>query len=172
MKEYGGTFTQERYIEEELVRYEYRIEYSSNGTDWAPYEETQNTVFPHKLIPRRARTRYIRIVFAGAPYGQNFSISGLRVFGLDNNKKPSAVSGENAERTSATEARLSWNSQNDAMGYCIRLGIAPDKLYNSILLYGQNDYTVTFLNKETEKYYFAVDSFNESGITKGSINEF
>ena len=83
-----------------------------------------------------------------------------------------AVSGENAERTSATEARLSWNSQNDAMGYCIRLGIAPDKLYNSILLYGQNDYTVTFLNKETEKYYFAVDSFNESGITKGSINEF
>lgn len=45
MKEYGGTFTQERYIEEELVRYEYRIEYSSNGTDWAPYEETQNTVF-------------------------------------------------------------------------------------------------------------------------------
>ena len=29
-----------------------------------------------------------------------------------------------------------------------------------------------FLNKETEKYYFAVDSFNESGITKGSINEF
>ena len=85
---------------------------------------------------------------------------------------PSAVSGENAERTSATEARLSWNSQNDAMGYCIRLGIAPDKLYNSILLYGQNDYTVTFLNKETEKYYFAVDSFNESGITKGSINEF
>ena len=74
MKEYGGTFTQERYIEEELVRYEYRIEYSSNGTDWAPYEETQNTVFPHKLIPRRARARYIRIVFASAPYGQNFSI--------------------------------------------------------------------------------------------------
>lgn len=88
MKEYGGTFTQERYIEEELVRYEYRIEYSSNGTDWAPYEETQNTVFPHKLIPRRARARYIRIVFASAPYGQNFSISGLRVFGLDNNKSP------------------------------------------------------------------------------------
>ena len=172
MKEYGGTFTQERYIEEELVRYEYRIEYSSNGTDWIPYGEIQNTVFPHKLIPCRAKARYIRAVFARAPYGQNFSISGLRVFGLDNNKKPSAVSGENAERTSATEAKLSWNSQNDAMGYCIRLGIAPDKLYNSILLYGQNDYTITFLNKETEKYYFAVDSFNESGITKGSINEF
>lgn len=76
MKEYGGTFTQERYIEEELVRYEYRIEYSSNGTDWAPYEETQNTVFPHKLIHRRARARYIRIVFASAPYGQNFRYPG------------------------------------------------------------------------------------------------
>lgn len=172
IKEYGGTFTQERYIEEELVRYEYKIEYSINGADWSAYGEKQNTTLPHKLISRSEKARFIRIVFDSAPYGQNFSISGLRVFGIGNGEKPKKASGEKAIRKSNTVASVSWNRQSDADGYCIRLGIAPDKLYNSILLYGQNDYTVTFLNKETAKYYFAVDTFNENGITKGTVHEF
>ena len=80
--------------------------------------------------------------------------------------------GEQAERVNDTVGELSWNSQPDTTGYCIRIGIAPDKLYNSILLYGQNSYRITFLNQETKTYYYAVDAFNEQGITEGKVKKF
>ena len=76
-----------------------------------------------------------------------------------------------AKRLSPTRAKFSWAAQKDATGYCIRLGIAPDKLYSSVLLYGQTEYTATFLNAETKVYYYAVDCFNEKGIVQGDVRK-
>lgn len=171
LKEYGGTFTQERYIEEELVKYNYYLEYSIDGENWFNFGEMQNTTLPHKLIEFSAKARYIKAVFDSTPFGQNFAVSGLRVFGLGNGSLPLPCADITAERINATTGKIKWCKAPDT-NYCIRIGIAPDKLYNSILLYNQNEYTVTFLNEETEKYYFAVDSFNENGITKGTVNTF
>ena len=61
-------------------------------------------------------------------------------------------------------------AQKDATGHCIRLGIAPDKLYTSILLYDENEYTATFLDAGTQ-YFYAVDAFNEKGITQGEVRQ-
>ncbi len=171
--EYGGTISQERYIEKELVEYGYRLEYSLDGKSWSCFgEEKILTTLPHKLVEFYAVARYIRITFDSSPYDQNFTLSGLRVFGFGSGKKPSQVIGEQAERVNDTVGELSWNSQPDTIGYCIRIGIAPDKLYNSILLYGQNSYRITFLNQETKTYYYAVDAFNEQGITEGKVKKF
>ena len=171
--EYGGTISQERYIEKELVEYGYQLEYSLDGKSWSCFgEEKILTTLPHKLVEFHAVARYIRITFDSSPYDQNFTLSGLRVFGFGSGKKPSQVMGEQAERVNDTVGELSWNSQPDTTGYCIRIGIAPDKLYNSILLYGQNSYRITFLNQETKTYYYAVDAFNEQGITEGKVKKF
>ena len=51
----------------------------------------------------------------------------------------------------------------------MRFGIAPNKLYLSHMVYGDSHVLLTALNAEQEHYYFSVDSFNESGITKGKI---
>lgn len=172
-KEYGGTVSQERYIEKELVEYSYLLEYSLDGNLWYCYgKEAITTTLPHKLVQQQTAARYVRITFYSAPYHQNFTLSGLRVFGKGDSSLPQQVMEERAERISDTAAVISWKKQTDATGYCIRIGIAPDKLYNSILLYGQETYRITFLNQETDTYYYAVDSFNEQGITQGKVRKF
>ena len=42
-----------------------------------------------------------------------------------------------------------------------------DKLYTSVMVYDSNSLMVNGLNKDVT-YYFSIDSFNESGIAKGT----
>lgn len=54
------------------------------------------------------------------------------------------------------------------MGYNVRFGIAPDKLYNCCQVYGENHVRLITLNAGVP-YWFAVDAFNENGITPGPV---
>ena len=172
-KEYGGTISQERYIEEEEVEATYLLETSLDGKEWTPYAGGKITTnLPHKLFEEERRARFVRITFERAPYGTKFTLSGLRVFGYGEGEKPKAVKGEQAIRNSDTKGSISWEPTKNTTGYCIRLGIAPDKLYNSVLLYEKNSYEITFLNAEVDTYYYAIDSFNEQGITEGEVKSF
>lgn len=167
-REYGGTISQERYIDEEQPDYAYTLEVSADGKIWRPYA-VGITKLPHKLWAVNARARYVRITFESAPFGQKFTLCGLRVFGFGGGALPEQTKGAAARRLSPTRACFQWTAQKDVVGYCIRLGIAPDKLYTSVLLYEQNSYTATFLNAETKVYYYAVDCFNETGIVQGDV---
>ncbi len=167
-REYGGTLTQERYIDEEQPDYCYVLEVSADKQIWETFGGG-STKLPHKLWEGKARARYVRITFVSAPFGQKFTLCGLRVFGFGNGQKCGRTCGISAQRTSATRAKFSWAAVEGAVGYCLRLGIASDKLYTSVLLYGQNNYAATFLNAETKDYYYAVDAFNEQGITEGEV---
>ena len=167
-KEYGGTLTQERYIDEEQPDYVYTIETSVDGKIWQTYGGGK-TKLPHKLWVANARARYVRITFTAAPFGQRFTLCGFRVFGFGEGILPRKSEVVSAKRISPTRGAFRWKKQKDAVGYCLRLGISPDKLYTSVLLYEQNEYTATFLNDETSEYYYAVDTFNEQGITEGEI---
>lgn len=169
-REYGGTISQERFIDTEQPGYVYTLEVSSDGKTWQPYAGG-STKLPHKLWAEKARARYVRITFESAPFGQKFTLCGLRVFGFGGGALPEQTKGMTAKRLSPTRAKFSWAAQKDATGYCIRLGIAPDKLYSSVLLYGQTEYTATFLNAETKVYYYAVDCFNEKGIVQGDVRK-
>jgi hypothetical protein len=62
-------------------------------------------------------------------------------------------------------ATLAWTRSEGAEGYIVRYGIAPDKLYNQYQVSGE-PVEVRTLTVGT-RYYFRVDSFNTSGITKG-----
>jgi xylan 1,4-beta-xylosidase len=67
----------------------------------------------------------------------------------------------------ACKAKLDWAQNNTADGYVIRFGVAADKLYNSVEILGnKTHYDLNCLNKG-QQYYFKIDAYNESGITKG-----
>ncbi|MNT92277.1 hypothetical protein D3C72_2335340 [compost metagenome] len=61
-----------------------------------------------------------------------------------------------------------WKKQSDAIGYNIYYGIAPDKLYNSIMVYDGNSYDFRGFDKGTT-YYLGIEAFNESG--KSNVSE-
>jgi len=79
--------------------------------------------------------------------------------------KPKKVAGFKVDRNPADprNAMITWKVQPDAIGYTIYYGIAPDKLYNSIMVYEGSSYDFRGLDKGTE-YYFAIEAFNENGI--------
>jgi len=67
--------------------------------------------------------------------------------------------------------RLEWAEVPDAIGYNVRFGVQPDKLFHHYIVYGDPGVTLNVLNADLP-YYFAIDSFNEAGITEGKAIKF
>ena len=103
------------------------------------------------------------------PYGQTLRISGLRIFGFGGGAAP-AQAQATVHRTGPMNALVQWQplAEMDAQGCNIRYGIAPDKLYQSWLVYGVQELDLSTL-MAGQDYYLRVDSFNENGITEGSL---
>ena len=160
----------QRYINLDAGRIRYLLEGSTDGEQWSILEDKRETLtdLPHDFIvlPETKKLRYIKLTCYEMPYHAKFALSGLRVFGMGNGKAPveSVITGV---RTSKTSADLSWSKAEDATGYNIRYGIAPDKLYHSWMVYEQTELKLNSLNEGVE-YYICVDSFNENGITSGT----
>jgi len=67
-----------------------------------------------------------------------------------------------AERRNAW---LKWQLMDDATGYTIYSGIAPDQMYNSVMVFGKNEYYFRAMDID-RTYYFQIEAFNENGIGK------
>lgn len=153
------------------IFYQYKIEYSGNKSDWKTLvDKTESREDrPHVFIelPNKVETRYIRIINNRVPDG-NFAVSGFRVFGFGNGNKLKPVNSFSVDRNQEDKRQvtLKWQGQADATGYNIRYGVAPDKLYQNHQVLGSDSVTIRSLNKSLD-YYFTVDVFNETGITKG-----
>ena len=74
----------------------------------------------------------------------------------------------NAASINATRRVSSAVAIENAQGCNVRYGIAPDKLYQSWLVYDADEVTLSTL-MAGQTYYICVDSFNENGITTGKI---
>ncbi len=114
------------------------------------------------------RLRYVRVTGYEMPFQGSFAMSGLRVFGHAGKTAPVPVTGVAAERLDGMTMQVSWTPSQDCDGYNVRWGTAPDKLYHSWQLYGNESDGITIgqLNDGTD-CYVAVDTFNGSGITAG-----
>ena len=131
---------------------------------------------PHDYVEltKSITARYIKMVNIHNASGL-FAVSDFRVFGNGLSEKPKYVADFKVKRNASDSrnAIISWKKQTDAIGYTIYYGIAPNKLYNSIMVYGDSSYDFRGLDKGT-KYYFAIESFNENGIgkrTKSIVSE-
>lgn len=162
--------TSSRYIDtDQTLHTRYVLEGKQKDGQWYVLEDKSQaeTELVHDYLRFDGiKIRYLRITAKELPYHQKFALSGLRVFGKGNGTAPGKVQNVRAKRTGDMDASVSWDALPEAMGYQVRCGIAPDKLYNSYLLYEENKMDITILNKG-QQYYICVDSFNESGITEG-----
>jgi hypothetical protein len=148
---------------------QYMIYSSTDGKNWKVLvDKSRNkTDVPHDYIEltKPVKTRYLKIVNIHMPTGK-FAISGFRAFGKGAGIKPDAVKdfivlrGDSEHRNSW----LRWQPVDNAIGYTIYMGIAPDKLYNNIMVYGKNEYFFNGMDKGLP-YYFQIEAFNENGIS-------
>ncbi|KAF0129545.1 MAG: beta-xylosidase [Bacteroidetes bacterium] len=151
------------------VFHQYKIFASTDGKKWnLIVDKSQNTKdVPHDYIelPEDVKARFIKLVNIHMPTGK-FAISGLRVFGFGNMEKPKKVEDFIVLRTEKDKrsAWLKWKIVDNAYAYNIYMGTEPDKLYNSIMVYGANEYWLKTLDKE-KTYYFTIEAINESGLS-------
>lgn len=152
---------------------EIRVEFSLDGVEWSVVHDRIGTGLdaPHAFIalPKVRRARYVRVTAGAMPFGGSFSVSGLRVFGYGDVPLPREID-VRGERRDPRTASLHWDAGPGAgaVGYNVRYGISPEKLYHSWLVYDRTDLEIGSLNTG-HPYWFAVDSFNEAGVTPGIV---
>lgn len=148
---------------------QYRVLGSDDEKHWLVLiDKSHNTTdVPHDYVEltEPAHVRYIRLENIHMPTGK-FAISGLRVFGRGVGSPPDSVRQFIVLRTEKDKrsAWIKWSPVENAYGYTIYFGTAPDKLYNSIQVYDANDYWFKVMDKE-KTYYFAIESFNQNGVS-------
>lgn len=146
----------------------YTIEGSVDGKAWITLVDRSNS---YKDVPNDyvelgvpQTVRYIRYKNIHVPT-PHLAISGLRVFGKGTGKTPAAVKGfKVARKTDRRDAMITWNAVPAAQGYNVYWGIAPDKLYNSWMVYDTASLNLKSLTVD-QQYYFAVEAFNENGVS-------
>jgi len=157
----------------EGVYHQYKIWASNDGKKWKILvDKSRNTTdVPHDYIEMGtpAKARYLKLENLKMPTGK-YALSGFRVFGKGNGEPPQAVEDFSVLRADPKKygerrsAWLKWRQNAGADGYVIYFGKSPDKLYGSIMVYGQNDYFFTGMDR-TDRYYFQIEAFNNNGIS-------
>ncbi|MDR2470146.1 MAG: family 43 glycosylhydrolase [Tannerella sp.] len=151
--------------------YQYTVEESSDGRNWKLLvDKSQNRTkdAPHEYIQleQPVATRYLRINNIRVPAGK-FSLHDFRIFGKSRRAAPRQVTSGIATRgADRRQVKLAWDNIPDATGYNIRFGTREGKLYQNYSVMGKNEVSIHILNTD-KPYFFAVDAFNEGGITKG-----
>ena len=151
------------------LRQRYLVEASVEGARWRVLVDYRNSFrdAPHNYIEldQPIEARYIRYRHHYVP-GKNLAMGNIRVFGLGRGKKPATVKGFTVVREAdERNVRISWKAVKGAQGYNVLWGVAPDKLYSSWMVYGDNSLDLRALTVG-QKYYFAIEAFNENGISQ------
>ncbi|MFZ4056606.1 MAG: discoidin domain-containing protein [Ferruginibacter sp.] len=151
------------------IYHQYILYYSVDGKKWLVLKDksNNNTDVPHEYIELDApvKARYLKLVNIHMPTGK-FAISGIRAFGFGNGELPNAVNQFIVLRTEDDKrsAWLKWSPVNNAYAYNIYTGLAPDKLYNCIMVHDANEYYYKAMDK-TKPYYFCIEAINENGVS-------
>jgi hypothetical protein len=152
--------------------HQYKLYYSIDGKKWGVLVDKSNnkTDVPHEYVELSSpvQARFIKLENIHMPAGK-FAISGLRVFGNGNGAKPEEVKTFFVLRTEKDKRSgwIKWNPVNNAFAYNIYYGIAPDKLYNCIMVLQNNEYWFKGMDK-LKTYYFSIEAINENAVSKKS----
>ncbi len=131
-------------------------------------DKTENTTdIPHEYIELQfpVQARYLRLENVHMPTGR-FALSGFRAFGKGTGSPASPVQQFFVLRTEKDKrsAWLKWKPVDDAYAYNIYYGIAPDKLYNCVMVYDANEYWFKAMDSK-KTYYFTIEAINENGVS-------
>jgi xylan 1,4-beta-xylosidase len=154
------------------LSHRYQLYGSLDGRRWkCLVDKSANTEdVPHDYVEFSipVYARYLKLVNGHVPTGK-FALSGLRVFGKINAHVPPAVTGFSVQRSASDRrvAELSWERASRAYAYNLRYGVAPDKLYTSILVHDSTHYTFRGMSVGQE-YFFSIQPVGEGGAGKES----
>jgi hypothetical protein len=153
------------------LHHRYTVDGSLDGKTWTTLidkkESFTDNPNDYVVLESPARIRYIRYNNVKVPTG-HLAISGFRVFGKGEGSIPKTPANFKINRTTdRRDALLTWAQVNGSQGYNIKWGIAPNKLYNSWLVYDVNQLDLKSLGTD-QTYYFTVEAFNENGVSKAT----
>ena len=152
--------------------HQYKLYYSVDGKKWNALIDKSNnkTDVPHEYVEleKPVQARFIKLENIHMPTGK-FAISGLRVFGSGGGAKPGDVKDFIVLRTEKDKRSgwIKWRPVNNAYACNIYYGTAPDKLYNCIMVYDNNEYWFKGMDK-LKTYYFSIEAVNENGVSERS----
>jgi len=150
------------------IDHEYVVQGSVDGSRWQILVDKRDNHLdvPHDYVELKqpAKVQFVKIENVHVPTGK-FALSGFRVFGKGSGEPPDTVKdfmvlrGDSERRN----AWIKWRQSDNAVGYTIYAGVSPDKLYTSVMVYRDNEYYFTAMDREST-YYFQIEAFNENGV--------
>lgn len=153
--------------------YGYTLALSMDGKTWRTVidrtTDRRDASDDYVQLNAPVRARFARITNAHMAASAKFSISGLRLFGQGSGAPPDAVTGVHVQRdpTDGRPADISWKPVPRTDGYIVPYGIARNELFSNCRVYGTDSLHIHSLDDGTH-YFFTVDAFNDSGLTKGT----
>lgn len=156
---------------QDSIYHQYIIWNSHDGDSWnILIDKSKNRKdVPHDYIELKKpfTTRYLKLENVHMADGK-FAIAGFRVFGKRDGALPKAVESFAVRRHADTrDATFTWQPVEGAYAYNIYYGIAPDKLYNCIMIHESAERYFRGLNKDV-KYFAQIEAIGETGVSNRS----
>ncbi|MEJ7644085.1 MAG: family 43 glycosylhydrolase [Chryseolinea sp.] len=150
---------------------QFRLYQSLDGKKWEKISDLTNerkrdrpNAYVELKMPVKARYIKYEHVYVASP---KLAISDIRIFGTGSGALPKIPGKFLVRRDVDTRnAFITWDKVPKAVGYNIRWGIAADKLYQTYQVFGDQPSALELraLSKGVS-YYFAIEAFNESGVS-------
>ena len=149
---------------------QFRLKTSVDGREWRTVADLsrERRDRPNAYIelpaPTRGRVvRYEHIHVSAA----NLAISDIRVFGTGAGRRPASPAGLTAERDSdQRNATITWPAVPGAVGYNVRWGISPSKLYQTYQRFADQGTRLELRALSVgQAYWVAIESFDENGVS-------
>jgi xylan 1,4-beta-xylosidase len=148
----------------------FRLQASGDGQQWRVVADLsgERRDRPNAYVELRnpVRARFIRYehIHVGAA---TLAISDLRVFGNGDGGRPATPTGLSAVRSRDTrDATLSWQAVPRVVGYNLRWGLSPSKLYETYQRFADQGTSLELRALTVgQSYWVAIESFDENGVS-------
>jgi len=159
------------YKSDSSVYTQFKIYSSTDNNNWKLIadltSEKRDRPNAYIELPEKVDAQYIKYehVYVASKY---LAISDIRIFGNDDSPLPETPKTFSVKRDDdRRNAFITWSEVKDAIGYNILWGIKPDKLYQTYQVFADKETKLELraltLNQD---YYFAIEAFNESGVSQ------
>jgi xylan 1,4-beta-xylosidase len=166
-------YRSELYASDSTVYTRFRLRHSRDGRAWAPLAdlsaESRDRPNAYIELPRAVRARFVRYEH-GHVGARHLAISDVRVFGTAGGRPPRAPSHLAVRRDhDARNAVITWRPVPRVVGYNVRWGIAPDKLYETYQLFADRPPRLELRALTVgQDYFVAIEAFDENGVSAPS----
>ncbi len=154
----------------------YRLLVSDDAKTWRPLvDKSASTVcIPHDYVelPAAETGRYLKLENVHTASHGKFAVRDLRVFGNGLGQASAPVSETKITRHTDDDrdVTVEWKPVAGADGYLIRYGTDPDALDTPVQVQGGQKDKLTFhALTRGARYFWRIDSYNDSGSTPGEV---